>query len=286
MSHLDESKARRVGGKAGDASIVVLIGANLIPLAGVLIWGWNTFQVVVLYWLENVIIGGINILKMLTCAPDPDRIDMVKKAKQRIAERAGSPRGEEAERLGEFEGMIKTHGGKLGMLNHGSKLFFIPFFTVHYGLFCFVHGAFVFSLLENTGRPGGFPEGGPGLDGLLNLIREAVAAGGIWAAMALVFSHLFSFAFNYLGKGEFRRTVVPVLMMAPYGRVVVLHMAVLFGAFAILALGSPVFLLVLLIVGKILLDWVFHRRAHRKVGDHGRAVAAHSGWESGQSSSR
>lgn len=47
-----------------NASVVVLILANLIPLVGVLFWDWSVFEVVVLYWLENVIIGGIYILKM------------------------------------------------------------------------------------------------------------------------------------------------------------------------------------------------------------------------------
>ena len=54
-----------------DRSIWVLIGANLIPLFGVLVWDWSTFEVVILYWLENVIIGAINILKMMTCLPEP-----------------------------------------------------------------------------------------------------------------------------------------------------------------------------------------------------------------------
>ena len=54
-------------------------------------------------------------------------------------------------------------------------------------------------------------------------------------------------------------------MMAPYGRIVVLHIAILFGAFAIMALGSPLFLLVLLIVGKIALDLKLHRRSHQKL---------------------
>jgi hypothetical protein len=49
---------------------LALILANLVPLAGVLFWDWDIFNIVVLYWFENVIIGGINILKMPTCAPD------------------------------------------------------------------------------------------------------------------------------------------------------------------------------------------------------------------------
>jgi len=32
--------------------------------------GWDTFSIVALYWTENVIIGAINVLKMITCNPD------------------------------------------------------------------------------------------------------------------------------------------------------------------------------------------------------------------------
>lgn len=54
-------------------------------------------------------------------------------------------------------------------------------------------------------------------------------------------------------------------MAAPYGRIVVLHIAILFGALVITALGSPVFLLILLIIGKIVLDVKLHQRSHRKL---------------------
>ena len=57
-------------------------------------------------------------------------------------------------------------------------------------------------------------------------------------------------------------------MVAPYGRIVVLHLAIIFGAFATMALGSPVYLLAILIVGKIMLDLKFHNRAHRKLLAH------------------
>ncbi|HSP42394.1 MAG TPA: DUF6498-containing protein [Luteolibacter sp.] len=238
-----------------DTSGVVLILANLVPLAGVLFWDWGIFNVVVLYWLENVIIGVINILKMFTCAPDM----------QALANKADELTGKRPEQAEKLRDLIKNHGNKAALLNHGAKFFFIPFFTVHYGIFCLVHGMFVFVLLGGSAGNGGIICGGPPPDGFTELVRGALDAGGIWAALALVASHLFSFFHNYLGKGEYRRTAVPLLMAAPYGRVVVLHIAILFGAFATIMLGSPVFLLLLLIGGKIVLDLKFHRRSHRKL---------------------
>ena len=58
-----EDKINPAGGKGLDASGKMLIAANLIPLVGVLAWDWSVFHVVVVYWLENVIIGVINILQ-------------------------------------------------------------------------------------------------------------------------------------------------------------------------------------------------------------------------------
>ena len=89
--------------------------------------------------------------------------------------------------------------------------------------------------------------------------------GGVWAALALTASHTVSFIYNFIIQREYRRVTVPQLMFAPYSRVIVLHIAILGGAFAIQALGSPVFLLVILVVGKIAIDLGLHFRAHRKV---------------------
>ncbi len=41
-----------------------LLAANLLPLAGVAFWGWDGGQLFFLFWLENVIIGFINVLRM------------------------------------------------------------------------------------------------------------------------------------------------------------------------------------------------------------------------------
>jgi hypothetical protein len=45
-------------------SIGSLILSNLIPLIGVLFFGWDVSTILILYWSENVIIGFYNITKM------------------------------------------------------------------------------------------------------------------------------------------------------------------------------------------------------------------------------
>jgi hypothetical protein len=261
-----EDKINPAGGRGLGPSGMLLVAANLVPLVGVITWEWSVFHVVVVYWLENVIIGVINILKMIICSPDPAKVDLKGKLKQRIAEKPGELDEDELRQAFEFTHKLEANKGKLGALHHASKIFFIPFFSFHYGLFCLVHGLFVFALLgKNELGSDSMPTGSSTLEELTELVELAMEAGGFWAALGLVVSHLFSFCVNYLGKGEYRRTVVPMLMIAPYGRIVVMHLAIIFGAFAIMALGSPVFLLVILIVGKIMLDLKFHNRAHKKL---------------------
>jgi len=45
-------------------AIVALLAANLVPLVAVLIGQWTLFSVMYLYWVENGIVGGYNVLKM------------------------------------------------------------------------------------------------------------------------------------------------------------------------------------------------------------------------------
>lgn len=45
-------------------SSLALIAANLVPLAGVVFWGWSVFDVLIVFWMENFVIGVMNILRM------------------------------------------------------------------------------------------------------------------------------------------------------------------------------------------------------------------------------
>lgn len=46
-------------------SVWTLIGSNLIPLYGVLVHGWEVFPIMLLFWSENVVIGVMNVARMV-----------------------------------------------------------------------------------------------------------------------------------------------------------------------------------------------------------------------------
>jgi hypothetical protein len=57
--------------------------------------------------------------------------------------------------------------------------------------------------------------------------------------LALFVSHGVSFVQNYLLKGEYAAARPEKLMGSPYGRIVVMHIAILAGGFLTMAIGSP-----------------------------------------------
>ena len=138
------------------------------------------------------------------------------------------------------------------------KVFLIPFFTVHYGMFTMVHGIFVLALF---GPGGGHVSPSP--HGFALAMRQAGIGYGV-AAIAL--SHAFSFFHNYLFSGEYRQASPQLLMMQPYARVVVLHITILAGGFAFMALHAPAAALVVLVALKTAMDLRTHLSERRKLG--------------------
>jgi hypothetical protein len=217
-----------------------LVLANVAPLLGVLFLGWDAFDLVALYWAENVVIGAINVLKILACSPNADWLVL-----------GNVDPGDKLNR----ERMERSRGNSVTTLrwaHQASKLFFVPFFVCHYGLFCFVHGAFIFTTFNR--EAGGF---GP-FGGFHNLLQVFSEQHLWWCIGLLAASHLWSFAVNYIGRGEYRRSAVPILMFQPYGRIVVLHVAILIGGFIAFMLGSNVLVMLTLIIGKTFLDLGLH----------------------------
>jgi hypothetical protein len=50
----------------GSASTLLLLVANLVPIAGTMFLGWKLSDVMVLYWAESAVIGFFNVLKIVT----------------------------------------------------------------------------------------------------------------------------------------------------------------------------------------------------------------------------
>jgi hypothetical protein len=211
-------------------SALALLLSNLVPLIGVLFFGWSGFNIVFLYWSENVIIGFFNVLKML------------------VAGAAGDPSAART--------ALQPLPGRPGQLVF--TVFLTGFFTFHYGLFTFVHGVFVVALFKFVPSSQG---GGPPAQNPFNLFeqaREALASGLGVAFLVLFLSHGFSFFVNFLYRGEYKRVSVPALFVAPYGRIVVLHLAILAGAFVGIAVGFPTAIVAMLVLMKTGLDLGFH----------------------------
>lgn len=138
------------------------------------------------------------------------------------------------------------------------KLFLIPFFCAHYGMFTAVHGVFVIFLF---GMPE-FKGTAPNFELVMSLIQKQRISE---AALFIFLSHAFSFFWNYLKKGEFRRANLGLLLFSPYQRIVLLHVSILFGGFLLMALGSPLLGLCLFIFLKIIMDVRAHLKEHRKL---------------------
>jgi hypothetical protein len=50
-------------------SVLLLVAANLVPLYGVFSLHWQVFPILLLFWMENVVVGIFNALKMLVASP-------------------------------------------------------------------------------------------------------------------------------------------------------------------------------------------------------------------------
>lgn len=146
-------------------------------------------------------------------------------------------------------------------LSWAGKLFIIPFFCVHYGMFTFVHGIFVVALFGGGLQHGaGFPTP----ETFWRILKENHLG---WAVLGLAASRAISFATNYLGNGEYRRASLQQLMQQPYGRIMVLHIAILGGGFLMMALHSPTAGLLLLVALKIALDLRGHLAERKKFSE-------------------
>ena len=150
-------------------------------------------------------------------------------------------------------GSAMLYNGRPVVGGAAAKATLIPFFFVHYGIFWVVHGIFVLTLpqFQAFGAESAGIASDPG----------AVAI----VLIGLAISHGISYRFNYIGRGEYLRTSTSAQMIAPYGRLVVLHITIIVGGIAIATTGAPSAAVLILVLLKTALDLGLHLAEHREV---------------------
>lgn len=203
-------------------SILALIAANLVPLIGVLFFGWNASLVLALFWIENLIIGAFNVTKMIIAS------------------------------------VYHKRYGELPLS---------AFFILHFGLFCSAHGMLLWDLLgyDSIDAAGFFsnPAFGPFsifFEGAAVLLSFIKVHGSLilLGAGALVLSHLVSFIENFILRGELFEAKANNLMGKPYKQILIMHAGLILGAFAIDKFGSTLWLLLVIVAFKIVVDTKLH----------------------------
>lgn len=145
---------------------------------------------------------------------------------------------------------------KMARVGKWAVLFYGPFFTGHYGGFMaghllFIYGFFVQGQMDNTDIP----------------VQEVVANFVAMAPALLGFfiSHGVSFVSNFIGRREYVGKEIGAQMGEPYKRIIIMHVTIIFGGFLVMAFGSALPALLLLVALKLAADLRAHLREHGPV---------------------
>lgn len=119
------------------------------------------------------------------------------------------------------------------------KLFNIPFFIMHYGVFMTVHLIFLVYIISLVGEKNVFT-----LAGMTTILSGFIA---------LIISHGIRFIREEV-SGEFKDKNSGYFMSKPYLRIIIMHMTIIFGTILYSILGKPFYIVLLIIVLKTIAE--------------------------------
>jgi Family of unknown function (DUF6498) len=205
---------------------LVLVVANLLPLAGVAFWQWDAFLLLMLYWMDTAIIAFWTMARI-----------------------AVTPR----ERLDDLR--ISSGGQSIN-----SPWAIVAFFVVHAGIFMAAHFLFLWVMFAGAWAD---RIHGPG-----DFVRQIIVESRLWFPLAgLALSRGVSFLFHVVRPETLQRLEHALFPRRPvrvatrvqagslggeigalYARIVIMQLAVLFGGFLSILLGTmaPLVILILL----------------------------------------
>jgi hypothetical protein len=238
-------------------STMVIVFTNLIPVFGVLFFGWDAFMIVLLYWMENAVIGFFNIFKILFASGT-----MLSSAssifKSGLLSSRVSP--ESLEKLKQLE---EQQAKQSFSTPQAMKVFLVPFFTIHYGGFMCGHGVFIVAIFQKDAL-----EGSRGVLEAVGGELSSVFSWGLAVALAaLILEHGYNFFTDYWKGGRYKKTNAAIQMFKPYPRIFVLHIVIMVGGGLMVFLQLPRLTVILLIAFKIAFDLVSARISRGGQGD-------------------
>lgn len=198
--------------------LLTLIAINLVPLFGLLYWGWNPASILFAYWGETAVIGFYTVLKMEMAASSP--LLRIKFFMDREAPAKRSP-------IIYLQCLFIFLKGQ----------FPIIFFAVHISIFMSACLSAILGVLNFNTTFGSVQN--------LNFLEIA-----IFLMLAFI-SHGISFVFNYMMNRENEHASISKLAFSPYPRVILMLFAVTFGAFLYLSAAT-------LLIMKIIFDVAGH----------------------------
>lgn len=201
---------------------------NVLPLLGVLFLGWDPSGIILLFWIENIIIGFFNILKMLVKGQD-----------------------------------IFSWIGKLFLI----PFFMVHYFAFMFGHFIFLNFLFGFqsdgiieSLMNQTGNEQTI------LDLIYyhcSRLGMPFLEAHIWyfiSVLNVFLFHAYLFGYNFIIKKEYRNIDLPGLMVQPYGKIVIQHLVIIAGGILLQFFHQKYWIVMVL----IFLKSIYDVRAYRK----------------------
>ena len=215
-------------------SALILLAANLVPLVGVIVWDWDAFVLLMLYWLETAVIAFWTVIRIATM-----------------------PRGA----LGDlkFEGQ-RGPASPIGMA---------AFFTLHAGIFMGVHFLFLWEMFS-----GAWSRKIRGVDAFVDQMVIGtglwVPLGVLFVVRGalMLFDGVKPALWRRLGLVERQPTEKPILgpgeslIFGLYIRIVVMQVTIILGAWFALLVGTAGALAFLIVV-KTTMDLSFQLIAER-----------------------
>lgn len=178
---------------------------GVFPVVGIVFFGWDWRQVILLYWLENITIG-VQTFIALARTSVPLRV----------------PSGPDTS---------QAEGSQpVGFSLRG--IFVAIFFAFHYGMFTLVHGIFVFSLINGAWFAG---DATVSTSPLWPVVVTWLIVSVVQVVL-LTRRRPVDTGVHTIGGGLY---ALQRHMRAPYGRIVTLHVSIILGAFLIMSLQLP-----------------------------------------------